>query len=322
MKDLQKAAQKPEVVCIGQVVVDCIIKGWNMEDASRRREAESITLSSGGDAFNESVVFSRLGHRTMLLSGLGQDGPGDMLKAELKKNHILLSPQPDHEIQTTLACLIVKENGDRTSLLTPLHVTRQFEIDTDLLKGTRLVSLASLFRAPLMEPDILLSICKAAKETGAILSADTKISRGGRPTFEELKPIMPYLDYIFPNIEEAAFYTGKTEVKEMAEVFLDAGVGHVLIKMGKEGSYIRDREEEFIQPSLPVEAVDATGAGDNFAAGVLSSILRGSSLMEAVQFGTCCAAACVQSIGASSGVRSRDQIETMYKEYRDALSPC
>lgn len=322
MEDSMHGLQTPEVVCIGQVVVDCIIKGWNPENGERRREAESITLSTGGDAFNESVVFSRLGHRIMLLSGLGQDAPGDMVKAELEKNHILLSPQPQHQIQTTLACLIVKENGDRTSLLTPLHVTRQFEIDTSLLKGVRLVSLASLFRAPLMEPDILLSICQAAKKEGAILSADTKISRGGKPTFEDLKPIMPFLDYIFPNIEEASYYTGKDKVEEMAQVFLDAGVGHVLIKMGKEGCYIRDRQEEFYMPSLPVEAVDATGAGDNFAAGVLSSILRGNSLREAVLFGTCCAGACVQSIGASSGVKSREQIEAMYRENEVLLSGC
>ena len=49
--------QTPEILCIGQVLMDCIIKGWNAASENTRvQTADSVTLSPGGDAFNESVI--------------------------------------------------------------------------------------------------------------------------------------------------------------------------------------------------------------------------------------------------------------------------
>ena len=70
----------PEVLCIGQVLMDCIIKGWNSASYKERvQTADSVTLSPGGDAFNESVVLSRLGHSVQTVCVLGNDLARDIL---------------------------------------------------------------------------------------------------------------------------------------------------------------------------------------------------------------------------------------------------
>ena len=302
--------QPPEILCVGQVLVDCIIKGWDpYTDASRVNNADSITLAPGGDAFNESVIFSRLGHKTMVMCQLGEDTPGLIFRDAFAREGILLPPQTDPAIQTPVSVLIVGEGGNRRSLLTPLHKKRQYEFDKSYLKGIKVLSLASLFRAPLTEPELILDVCRTAKKEGVIISADTKIAKDGTPVLEDFAPFMPYIDYIFPNEEESLHYTGKTSYNDRAEVFLSMGVKNVIIKCGQAGCYVKNAKEEFTVPSIPVEVADTTGAGDNLVAGTISSILRGKSLKEAVAFGTRCAAICIQHVGATTGVKDREQVE-------------
>ena len=95
----------------------------------------------------------------------------------------------------------------------------------------------------------------------------------------------------------------------MAEVFLNYGVKNVIIKTGQNGCFAKNHKISLSMPAFRVNAIDSTGAGDNFAAGFLSALLRGSSFKNALSFASACAAICVQSVGATSGVQSRAQAE-------------
>jgi len=94
----------------------------------------------------------------------------------------------------------------------------------------------------------------------------------------------------------------------MAEVFLDHGVKHVILKLGRNGCYFRDREEAFCLPALDVRAIDSTGAGDNFIAGFVSEILRGSTVREALVFANACGAICTTAAGAGTALVDREQV--------------
>ena len=129
-----------------------------------------------------------------------------------------------------------------------------------VIKGAKIVSLASLFRAPLDDSETIIRLARAAKEQGAILCADTKIPTYRKLTLDDIREILPLIDYIFPNENEGEYYTGETEYMAMAEHF--------------------------------------------------------RSLRECCQYGTACAAVCVQSIGATTGVKSRESVEEFLKEIR------
>ncbi len=292
-----------DVICIGQVLIDCIVKGWDYSAAEGRvQKADSITLSPGGDAYNESIILSRLGHKVQTLCGLGDDLAGNILRDKLAESgvdvqRIILN----EEAKTPIANLLIDKHGERKSINSEASKLPHFHLEEQVLDKAKIVSLASLFRAPFLEPAAVLEICKKAKENGSIISADTKLPSTKELTLEDMRESLNYIDYIFPNESEAEFYSGKTEYREMAEVFLDYGVKNVIIKLGKQGCFVKNREEEFYVPALEVNAVDATGAGDNFVAGFLSSILQGCDLRTAAEFATECAAICVQSIGATTG---------------------
>ncbi len=99
----------------------------------------------------------------------------------------------------------------------------------------------------------------------------------------------------------------------MADVFLEYGVKNVIIKTGEKGCFAKNKQETIELPAFNVQAVDSTGAGDNFAAGFLSSILHGKTFRESLLFASACAAICVQSVGATSGIKSREQVEEFQK---------
>lgn len=94
----------------------------------------------------------------------------------------------------------------------------------------------------------------------------------------------------------------------MADVFLSYGVKNVIIKLGGDGCLFKNQDTTIKLPAYRINAVDATGAGDNFIAGFVSEILRGSSCADALRFANACGAVCATMIGAGTAVDSRDQI--------------
>jgi len=300
-----------EIICIGQAVVDCITKGWDgASNHTLAGMADSITLSPGGDAFNESVILSRLGHRVQIMCGLGRDSAGDMITDKLTGNTVDTNAIfRSDSAQTPVAIILVTADGSRRSVSSAAHQLHFFEPDAALIKEARVVSLASLFRAPFNRPETILAVCRAAKAAGALVTADTKLVYNDELALADIREALPYIDYIFPNETEAQYYTQKDNYSEMADVFLDYGVKNVIIKTGAKGCFVKNKQVCFTVPAYKVTASDTTGAGDNFAAGFISSIIRGASLQRAAEFAVGCSALCVQALGATDGVQSREQVE-------------
>lgn len=308
--------EKPEVLCIGQAVIDCIIRG---QEPDRHKEnvyrAEKIELHVGGDAVNESIALAGLGHRAAILCGVGADLGGGILRAELERRGVDTSRVTVKEDLTTpIAQLVVHRDGGRHSINSRATLLEGYfpSLSRADLEGAKIVSLASLFRAPLDQADTVRRLVLASKEAGAVVSADTKLPTFREMKMEELADIWPLVDFIFPNEKEAAYYTGfmpsgssaRTEPSpegfwEMARVLRGYGIRNVIIKAGADGCYVDGEEGAFHLPALPVEVVDSTGAGDNFVAGFLSGVLEGENLMDCAKKGRECAARSLLKMGAN-----------------------
>ena len=83
---------------------------------------------------------------------------------------------------------------------------------------------------------------------------------------------------------------------------------NVILKLGRNGCYFRNRDESFSLPAFDVRAIDSTGAGDNFIAGFVSEILQGSTVLEALVFANACGAICTTAAGAGTALVDRAQV--------------
>ncbi len=175
------------------------------------------------------------------------------------------------------------------------------------LEGVSVVSLASLFLQPLVDPEKILPFVKFIKNCGAILCADIRAK--DEINIEDYAEILPYIDYIFPNDQEAYFYSKTEEPESAADFFLNMGISNVIVKIGKQGCFTKTAKgEKFITPAFKAEVVDTTGAGDNFAAGFISGILDGKNLEDCCKFASAAANIAIQNVGAFGIIKDKQQI--------------
>ena len=82
----------------------------------------------------------------------------------------------------------------------------------------------------------------------------------------------------------------------------------VIIKLGGKGCYLKNSVQSCCLNAYPIRAADTTGAGDHFAAGFVSELLRGKTQEEALRFANACGAICATGTGAEAALRDRNQV--------------
>lgn len=302
---------KYDIICIGTAILDSIIKGFDPNPVSAAGYvADQCTLNPGGEAVNEAVAAAKLGLKAGILCHLGKDAAGEILLNTLENNGvdtglIVIS----EEYATPITTMFVNEDGTRKSITNKAHrYNFHPENCTSCFAETKAITLASLFRAPFNDAQIVDAVVRAANAQNVLIFADTKLPNFDPISLEDLKLCLPLIDYITPNEDEARFYTGREEPEEMADVFLSYGVKNVIIKLGAKGCFFKNKERTITLPAYAINAVDATGAGDCFLAGFASEVLRGSSIEDALRFANACGAICTTMPGANNALRNREQV--------------
>lgn len=311
-----------DVICIGAAIVDIpLYPVGNFIFDHVSYPLDDISMKIGGDAINEATIITRLGNRVSLMSVVGADGAGLFIREFAEKNGIVIDDlKIDETMTTSLNIGMVREDGERTFVTNRNGSLWKMGIDAiDLkkIKGAKILSLASIFNNPLLDNNALVTIFKKAKKEKMIICADMVKSRLGE-TLKDIKEALSYVDYFFPNYEEAAELTEKENLSEIADTFLELGVKNVLIKIGKKGCFIKNDTIEKTVSAFKKDTslnIDTIGAGDNFVSGFISELLNGKSFEECAYFGNATASVSIESLGATTGVKSRQQVEDMIKNY-------
>lgn len=313
--------KKLDAICVGAAIVDIPLQPVSKDIFEIEScPLEQISMTIGGDAINEATIISRLGKKAALMSMVGKDAVGNYIMESCRKNGVdYTGIKVREDVDTSINVGLVTADGERTFVTNrngSLWKMTIEDVDMERFSQARLLSLASIFNNPLLDGKALVRIFQEAKRNDMIICADMIKARLGE-TLEDIREALSYVDYFLPNYEEACLMTGKTELEEIADCFLECGLKHVVIKTGKRGCYIKGKEAEAMEvPAMKgIKAIDTIGAGDNFAAGFITALLEGKSLKECAEFANVTASVSVQSIGATTGVQNRSQVEERLKEY-------
>ncbi len=296
-----------QVVCLGILVADVV--GKPIEAFPPRgtlASVERMELHAGGCAVNTGISLSRLGVSTAILGKVGADGFGDFLRQALEKNGIEAQGLVlDSSVSTSASMVAVHADGERTFL----HHTganaaySAADVAWPVIEAADVLHIAGPFLMDKFIGSDCAGVLQQAKALGKTTTLDTVWDFTGR-WLETLAPCLPFLDYALPSLEEARRITRQQAPRDIAQVFLDHGVGSVGIKMGEAGAYVRTSGgDELTLPPMRVEAVDALGAGDAWAAGFLCGLTRGWDMEKTARFANAVGACCVQALGATTGIR-------------------
>ncbi|MER3473869.1 MAG: carbohydrate kinase [Armatimonadota bacterium] len=306
-----------EVTCLGILVADVVGKPIDTyPERGRLNLVERMELHSGGCAANTGVSLAKIGIKTAVIGKVGNDGFGDFLVQVLQKHGIdTRGVKRDEKEATSATMVMVHSDGERSFLhyIGANATLRLEDVDMDLVRQSKVLHVAGALVMPGIDGEPTAQLLRRAKEMGVITSFDT-VWNANSGWMQTIKPCLPYVDYIIPSIEEAKMLTGKEEPEDIAQVFLDHGVKVVGLKMGERGCYIRTPEVKLAIPRYQVQAVDALGAGDAFAAGFLTGVVKGWDLEQTGRFANAVGALCVTALGATTGVRSLEEtLEFMQK---------
>lgn len=309
-----------DVICLGAAVVDIPLQpvDKNIFDFESY-PLEQISMTIGGDAINEATIISRLGKKVGLVSLIGTDAVGNYILEHCNNNDVDISSMKIRDgIDTSINVGLVTADGERTFVTNrngSLWKMTIDDVDLSYLSNAKILSFASIFNNPKLDNYAMVKIFKTAKKNGMIICADMIKPRLGE-SFDDIAQALSYIDYFFPNDEEARLMTGESEIPKVADKILSYGVKNVIIKTHEDGCYIKNKKETIIVPIFRgITPIDTIGAGDNFAAGFISALVEGKSLVECGQFANVTASIAIQSIGATTGVKNRKMVDDRMVEY-------
>ncbi len=264
--------------------------------------AEGITMHTGGDAMNEAKVLSSLNNPVRLISKLGTDTAGDTIMAECSLSHIDTSHIcRSADIPTSINIVLVDDMGERHFITSPQGTLRNLypdDISDNALDGGAFFCFASIFVSPSFDNGALADLFRRVKRKGMTLCADMTKCKNNE-TLSDMKDCLSFVDYLFPNYEESVLLTGKTDLDDIADAFLQCGVRHIIIKNGAHGCFIKTNKERFEIPAYgKARCIDTTGAGDTFTACFLHALGKGLSLPDCGRFANAGASICIEKLGA------------------------
>ena len=310
-----------KILCVGMMSCDSYYYDVDPELLSIPNGTNSIVrMTAGGDATNVAIDLARMGYHSCLIGMIGDDFHGDgMIKtareAGVDTSCVIRNP----EITSTMTLILYTRNAKDAS---DRHCSRneggnaalsEEDISDEMLEGAAHLHYGSF--GPLKNLDGAggARLLKRAKKKGLTTSLDVK---GLGRDFSKLIPMLPYVDYFMPNIDEVTDLTGLTDLAQIRDFFRGKGVGLLCLKMAEKGVYITDFREEHFLPTLTRqdEIVEIMGAGDAFCAGFIVSSLLNLPLKERGMIASLCSRRCLMTLGASRWTATVDELIAQMRE--------
>lgn len=301
-----------DVLVIGRPSWDLVFTGlpkWPV--VGQEIYAQGLTVSPGG-TFNTVAALARLNARVGMIGSVGNDEWSALCLAAMRGEGVStdLMAVLDEPMPAVSVC--VTFDGDRGFL--------SYEPSSPDLSG---ICVAHALAALKTEHATFLQCCL---NTDLAAYAQVAHARGMRIivdcgwdepwlTGPEIRTLMPRADVVFMNELEAVTISGREDVDD-ALAFLGEQVRCIVVKRGGFGSSAVVEGRRFDAAAVPVEVVDATGAGDCFNAGFIYGLLHDRPIDECLHLGNICGACAVGKAGGYAGAPTEVELLTRQRQLR------
>jgi len=271
-------------------------------------QVKDIYFSSGGGGTNTAVAFSRQGFKAAFCGMVGNDPAGKEAVKELEKNKVDIGlVQKTDRKPTNHSVVLSPGNEERTILV---YCGASGELSAKNIPWQK-IKAKWLYLAPLSGK--LCSIFEKTVDFAVKNNMKIALNPGHTQLSMPLKKLVRILkkvDVLILNQEEACFLSGIpfNKEKEIFKKIDDLCPGIAVMTKGPFGVLVSDGKNIYQSSALKVRPIDRTGAGDAFAAGFISSLIRDKSDIEkAVQLGIANSSACLKELGAKKGLLFSNQ---------------
>jgi sugar/nucleoside kinase (ribokinase family) len=295
------------LICIGLTTLDVVARPIDaLPESESTVLVEGIALAPAGTAAGAAYVAARLGMDVGLIGAVGDDLAGRFVRMALDEAGVdtaLLETQAGVATSTTV--LAVDSAGRRPNFhaLGAGGSARVTDAAVTAVRQAKFLHYAGIGGRGL-DKGPGAELARAARDAGAIVTCDLISPR--RSAFEELKSILPNLDYFMPSATEALALTGLDDIVAAGEAFLALGAQNVIIKNGRQGSLLMLEGQRVALPAFAITPMDTTSCGDSYCAGFIAALDRSWASIEAARFATATAALVAQGLATLGRLESFD----------------
>ena len=261
------------------------------------REGE---LHAGGSAANTIVGIAQMGGSAAYACSLAEDDAGRHYRSEFADLGIRLTGAGKPDDPTGLCLVLVTPDGERT-MKTCLGASAQLgpeDIDEATVAASQWVYLEGYLLAGETTRAASFHAMDLARRHGSRIAFSFSDRFVVEAFGDDLKRIVStYADLVFANESEAEAYTGASD-PQASLAALRRECANACVTCSERGSYVHLNGEGHYVPALKTQAVDMTGAGDIYAAGVLYGLSSGAAPERAARLGARVAYDVVRQMGA------------------------
>jgi len=314
------------VVCLGELLIDFV----SLESGVSLEQASAFQKAPGGAPANVAVGLAKLGHEVGFIGKVGDESFGRFLANVLQENGVDITGLSfDAETRTMLAFVSLTDEGERDFMFyrhpsADMRLTLE-DIPKELIEQAVIFHYGSI--SLISEPcrSATYHALDIARKSGVLISYDPNLRLGlwenAQRAKQEILAGMRPADLVKVNDDELEFLTGTRQLEDGAKQLLTIGPKLVVVTLGAEGSFFYTDTAAGHVPGNAVKAVDTTGAGDGFVAGLLSGLLAYCEPGKAYVFPgkaeleACCrlanavGALATTKRGAIPALPTRDQVE-------------
>lgn len=283
-------------------------------------EVDEFSLTTCGAEFNVAVGLKRLGHEVSYMTKLGDDPFGKRIVGMMKATGILTDMilySKNHPTGFMFKSMVADGDPDifyfrRGSAASTLCKADVWDLDYIKYDAIHMTGITPALSESAREATAAL--LQRARENNILFSFDPNLRPQLWPSREAMADYINGMaaksDIFLPGVKEAKIILGETDPEKIGRYYLDQGTKTVIVKLGAAGAYYATARESGYVPGFKVETiVDTVGAGDGFAAGVLSGLREGLSLRETVRRGCAIGAIQLMSKGDNDGLPYKDELD-------------
>lgn len=275
--------------------------GMEMIDAQRKREILELiatmpqTIATGGSTSNTIHGLARLGAKAGYIGKVGNDEMGNLFREGCTRFGVI-PHLIESEEDTGVAITFISPNAERTfaTYLGAAATMQPEQVDAQIFDNYDIIHIEGYL---IFNHDLILDVCKKAKEHGLQISMDMASYNLIESNLDFVKMLLrDYVDIIFANEEEAKAFTGVEQVEALHALSESCPIA--IVKVGKDGSYIKMNGEVTAIAPVAAQRVDTTGAGDIYASGFLYGYMNDFDALKSGNLASYLSARLIEYVGA------------------------
>ena len=296
------------LVVLGSINADHILNLETFPTPGETVTGNQYQVAFGGKGANQAVAAGRSGANIAFIACTGDDDTGERVRKQLASDNIDIAPVSVVAGESTgVALIFVNAEGEN---VIGIHAGANAALTTERVEAQRgIIAGAEALLMQLESPvESVLAAAKIAHEN------HTSVLLNPAPARVLSDELLALVDIITPNETEAEKLTGirvenDDDAARAALALHDKGIGTVIITLGSRGVWASVNGEGRRVPGFKVKAIDTIAAGDTFNGALVTALLEGKAMDDAIRFAHAAAAIAVTRKGAQPSVPWRKEID-------------